>query len=165
MSTEENLSSSILKWTIWILLVALSVLPLINNMNDIMAKLAMTTGLNIYLKRNVVPTMTSTISILLRHVFQIENIAVGSSVFVKAHEVYHELYIGWNCVGWQSLILLLFSIVTGLAGDWSLKSKLKCSIIGLESIIAINIARILAIAMVLIKFGPGTAVLFHDNLS
>ena len=115
---------------------ALSVLPWINNMNDI------------FLPR---------LHWLLDSMSPLRKL---SSPLTRAN-----LYIGWNSVGWQSLVLLLFSGVTGLEGDWTPKSKLKCTLLGLESIVVINFTRIVAIALVLLKWGPSSAVMFHDHLS
>lgn len=55
--------------------------------------------------------------------------------------------------------------MTGLAGDWTPKSKLKCIIVGLQGIIVINLVRIVTITLVLNKWGSVSAILFHDNFS
>lgn len=121
MESSKIFRSPVVKWAFWTFLIALSVLPLIQNMNDLMAKIAMATGLNVFIENKIVPPVTSMISIILRHLFGIENQAPGGSIFVTTKNVSHELHVGWNCIGWQSLVLLLFSIVTGLQGKYTLR--------------------------------------------
>jgi len=165
MGSHQGLGRSVLQGVLWTLLLALAVLPLINNMNDILAKVTLATGLHVTIEKSIVPAMTNMVSMILRFFFKIENLAVGGSIYIQTIHGFHNLYIGWNCVGWQSLILLLFSGVTGLAGDWTPKSKLKCALLGLEGLVVINFTRIVAIALVLLRWGPGSAVMFHDHLS
>ena len=131
MIGQQDERASILRGILWILLVALAILPMINNFNEILTRVALTTGFHNYIATNVVPALTNMISIILRTLFRVENLPVGDSIYVETGHGLHKVFVSWNCVGWQSLVLFLFSVLTGLAGDWTPKSKLKCIIVGL----------------------------------
>jgi len=134
-------------------------------MNDLMAKVAMAAGFDSLIERTIVPPLASMTSILLKTVFKIENLVEGGSIFIKAQGALHEIVIGWNCVGWQSFFLFAFCIVTGLAGEWTLKSKIKSAVIGLQGIILLNVSRVTAVPLILLRWGTGPATLFHDYVS
>src|SRR5439155_19791509 len=52
------------------------------------------------------------------------------------------LFISWNCVGWQSLILLGLSLMVGLRGPMSLATRVQVIALGVLGTILVNIARI-----------------------
>lgn len=84
---EEGVS--ILRGILWVLLVALAILPMINNFNEILTRVALTTGFHNYIATNVVPALTNMVSVILRTFFRVENLPVGGSIYV---ETGHGLY-------------------------------------------------------------------------
>jgi len=153
------------QWALWMLIVGFSILPLIRTVNEFMTLIALRTGAYVLVERFVAPTMARMIGSILRYVFGVETIVNGGSVYLVTRGLPYELYISWNCVGWQSLVLLLFSLVTGLQGRHSLWSKLKCVALGLEGVVAVNLLRIVSSALLLLRWGYGPAIAFHDHLS
>lgn len=74
------------------------------------------------------------------------------------------IYINWNCIGWQSFIILAFTFITGLQGDFTLSSKLMAILIGIEGTFLVNIVRILIPSLLAYYHGSLSAVIFHDYL-
>jgi exosortase/archaeosortase family protein len=75
-----------------------------------------------------------------------------------------KIYINWNCIGWQSFILLALTIVTGLQGPYTRRSKLITILIGLEGTFLVNIVRILLPTLLAYYMGYIPAIIFHDYM-
>jgi exosortase/archaeosortase family protein len=75
-----------------------------------------------------------------------------------------KIYINWNCIGWQSFILLALTIVTGLQGPYTRRSKLITILIGLEGTFLVNIVRILIPTLLAYYMGYIPAIIFHDYM-
>ena len=154
-----------IQWLLWALIFALSILPLISTMNELLAKLAIATKSNLVIENLIVPTMAKVIGSILRFVFGVKTTVVGDSIFLITQGLPYQLYLSWNCIGWQSIVFLLFSLVTLLQDRYSMKSKLKCALLGLEMFIVLNLLRIVTTAILLLKFGYGLMFIFHDQVS
>ena len=74
----------------------------------------------------------------------------------------HVLLISWNCIGWQSLILLGVSFLSGLRGSQPLEARIQIVIIGFAGTILLNLLRVAAVAVLAVTAGQTVAVLFHD---
>jgi exosortase/archaeosortase family protein len=74
------------------------------------------------------------------------------------------IYINWNCIGWQSFVLLTFTFLTGLQGPYTKRSKLMTVLIGLEGTFLVNILRILIPTLLAHNSGYLQAIIFHDYL-
>ncbi len=71
------------------------------------------------------------------------------------------LFISWNCIGWQSLILLGASFVLGLRG-LSAEARLQVFTVGLLGTILVNLVRVALVCVLAATAGRTPAVLFHD---
>jgi exosortase/archaeosortase family protein len=76
--------------------------------------------------------------------------------------VMHTLFISWNCIGWQSLILFAISLVSGLRGGHSIEARVQVVCIGVAGTILLNLVRVAAVAWIAAAIGLGPAVIFHD---
>lgn len=74
------------------------------------------------------------------------------------------IYINWNCIGWQSFVLLAFTIVTGLQGPYTRRSKLLTVLVGFEGTFLVNIVRILMSTLLACFAGYTPAIVFHDYI-
>lgn len=70
--------------------------------------------------------------------------------------------IAWNCLGWQSLVLILASLAVGIRGKFTLFSKIEALVIGLLVTFWINIFRLTAIFYLLYHYNRTIAIVFHD---
>ena len=75
------------------------------------------------------------------------------------------LELQWNCLGWQSAVLLLASFLTGFQGKFSKISRLEVLIIGVLGTYLINFLRIFIVGFFAVFFGSLPARIFHDWFS
>lgn len=68
----------------------------------------------------------------------------------------------WNCLGWQSLVLLALTLFTGLRGKWKLLSKAETVIIGVLGIFLSNVFRMAFIAALAYYWNNVAAMIIHD---
>lgn len=73
--------------------------------------------------------------------------------------------LSWNCIGWQSFILLLITLVTGLQGSYHYLSKLQAILIGVFGTFLLNILRISFVIVLAYKMNANAALIFHDYFS
>ncbi|KYH38379.1 MAG: Exosortase EpsH-related protein [Candidatus Bathyarchaeota archaeon B23] len=147
---------------LWAVLLSVMMLPFIGTLNDLMAKVAASAGLDVFIEEKISPQMAAFVAALLTYVFKMEAASFGPSVYLMDRYLPYKLLLNWNCVGWQSLLLLLFSLVAGLQGSHSRLSKVKCILLGLLGVVLLNLFRIAADALILRSYGPGVAIAFHD---
>ncbi|MBU3957024.1 exosortase/archaeosortase family protein, partial [Patescibacteria group bacterium] len=71
----------------------------------------------------------------------------------------------WNCIGWQSLLLLVITLIVGLRGNYTLASKIETVLIGLLGTFLVNLLRLTLIVVILAYSRPLFAVVYHDYLA
>jgi exosortase/archaeosortase family protein len=74
----------------------------------------------------------------------------------------HTLFISWNCIGWQSLVLLGVSFLSGLRGRHPIEARIQVILIGVAGTMLLNLLRVAAVAGIAATIGVMPAVLFHD---
>jgi len=72
------------------------------------------------------------------------------------------LFISWNCVGWQSILLLGVSLASGLRGHHSWLARIQVVLIGVLGTLCVNLVRITLVALLAATAGRVPAVIFHD---
>jgi exosortase/archaeosortase family protein len=139
----------------------LMLLPLVTTFNDLLTTWAMQLGANNPLQ-TIVPTEARIVVGLLGLV-GIHAAASGSYMVVwDGAGVMHSLFISWNCIGWQSLVLLGVSLLTGLRGRHPLEARVQVIVIGVAGTMLLNLLRVAAVAAIAATIGVTPAVLFHD---
>lgn len=71
----------------------------------------------------------------------------------------------WNCLGWQSAVLLIATFLTGFQGNFSRTSRFETIFIGIMGTYLVNILRISIVGFLAIFLGKTWASLFHDYFS
>jgi exosortase/archaeosortase family protein len=74
----------------------------------------------------------------------------------------HTLFISWNCIGWQSLLLLGVSFLSGLRGRQPLTSRIQVIVIGVAGTMLLNLMRVATVAALEATWGHLPALIFHD---
>ena len=139
----------------------LMVLPLVTTFDELLTTWAMQLGANNPLQA-VVPAESRMVVSLLALV-GIHAAAAGSHIVVwDSSGSMHTLFISWNCIGWQSLILFGVSLISGLRGTQSLESRIQVICIGVAGTMLLNLVRVAAVAAIAATVGVAPAVLFHD---
>lgn len=141
--------------------VTLLLLPFITTFNEFMTAMVMQMHLDGVLREWIVPAEARMVAVLLSPL-GVDVSVSSTSIYIGGGDFPLPVFISWNCVGWQSLILFALTVKTGLGGRYTLASQLRALSLGLLGIIWINLLRIAGIAMVAYYFGRLPAVLAHD---
>ena len=139
------------------------ILPFVTTFNEFLTKLVESFQLVVLIQGSVAPFIVRIVAVLLRTLGVSASIS-GSNLFLTGAWMPLRVYINWNCIGWQSFVLLAFTFLTGLQGPYTMKSKLMTVLIGLEGTFLINILRILIPTLLAGNSGYLQAILFHDYL-
>ncbi len=141
--------------------VTLLLLPFITTFNEFMTAMVMTMHLDGVLREWIVPAEARMVAVMLSPL-GVDVSVSSTSVYIGGGDFPLPVFISWNCVGWQSLILFALTVKTGLEGRYTSASQLRALSLGLLGIIWINLLRIAGIALVAYYFGRLPAVLAHD---
>lgn len=139
----------------------LMVLPLVTTFDDMLTSWAILLGANNPLQA-IVPAESRMVVSLLGLV-GVHAASSGSHLVVwDGAGSMHVLFISWNCIGWQSVVLFGVSLISGLRGGHSLESRAQVVCIGVGCTMLLNLLRVAAVAWLAATVGVMPAVLFHD---
>ena len=139
----------------------LMVLPLVTTFDDLLTAWALRFGADTPLQA-VVP-LEARMVVTLLSMIGVHAVAAGTHLVVWDRSgVQHLLLISWNCIGWQSLILLAVSFVSGLRGEQPLEARVQAIVIGVAGTMLLNLLRVAAVAALAATAGQTAAIVFHD---
>ena len=139
----------------------LMLLPLVTTFDEFLTAWAVQLGAGSPLQ-SIVPVETRMVVSLLG-LAGIHAAASGSHLVVWDHTgAMHTLFISWNCIGWQSLILFGVSLLSGLRRSHTLEARLQVICIGVAGTMLLNLLRVAAVAAIAATIGVTPAILFHD---
>jgi exosortase/archaeosortase family protein len=139
----------------------LMVLPLVTTFDELLTVWAMQLGANNPLQA-IVPAESRMVVGMLGLV-GVHAAAAGSHLVVwDTAGSMHTLFISWNCIGWQSLILFGVSLLSGLRGTQSREARVQVVMIGLAGTMLLNLVRVSLVAVIAATVGVGPAIFFHD---
>ncbi|HEV3103412.1 MAG TPA: exosortase/archaeosortase family protein [Candidatus Dormibacteraeota bacterium] len=135
-------------------------LPFVTTYDDLLTAGAMRLGVAEPLQS--VSPIEARMVVALLTLFGIHAAAAGSQLVVwDAGGHATNLFISWNCIGWQSLVLLGASLAVGLRG-LSTETRTQVLVIGLLGTVLINVIRVALVCMLAAAFGKTPALIFHD---
>lgn len=70
--------------------------------------------------------------------------------------------LAWNCLGWQSMLVLAASLIAGLHKKYTAISRIECVVIGIAGTLLINILRMSFIALGSFYLSDIFVYLLHD---
>lgn len=143
-----------------LLAVFLAVLPFLVSFNEILTHLVERFQLYMWVQERIVPLEVKMVGVLVTPL-GINYLAHQNGMTVNG------TYAGmtWNCIGWQSLLLLIITLIVGLRGNYTLWSKIETVLIGLLGTFLVNMARLTLIVIILAYSRPLFAVVYHDYLA
>lgn len=141
--------------------IGLLVLPFVTTFNELLTRVAMGVGLDALLGTWVAPALGGLVHGALA-LFGFTSGTDGSLLTIARDGRMTTIYISWNCVGWQTLILFALSALTGLQGAYTVASRVETFVVGLLGVFLLNIARISLVAVVAWGYGTGPAIVVHD---
>lgn len=144
------------------LTVLLAVLPFVVVGNELLTKIVEQNVLYVWIQNNVVPVEAKMMGALLiplgyRYGFSPTN----SMIVVNGLN----MGITWNCLGWQSFLLLFVSLVVGFRGQYSKLSVVEALGIGLLGTFWLNIFRMLLTVLLAVHLPSVFRIVFHDYLA
>ncbi len=139
------------------------ILPFVTTFNDFLTRVVESFELVALIQGFIAPFIVRIVAVLLRTLGVPVSIS-GSNLFLTGGWMPLRVYINWNCIGWQSFVLLAFTFLTGLQGPYTRRSKLMTVLIGLEGTFLVNIMRILIPTILASNSEYIQAILFHDYL-
>ena len=143
------------------LAVILIVLPFVVSINDVLTEIVEHYGWYIWLQKLIVPWEAKMVATLVGHL-GIKTLIYPTGLSANGNYV----QVSWNCIGWQSLILFVLSLIIGFkAGKYTMVSKFFSIVIGLGGIMLVNLLRMAFTVILLVYSRQLFAVVFHDYLS
>ena len=160
---DKKLEGKVYKKLILYAAFAMMVLPFITSFNEFLTKVVESLHFVSTMQGVAAPFIVKALVVLLR-ALGVPASADGSFLYLTGGWMPLKVYINWNCIGWQSFILLALTIITGLQGPYTRRSKLVTILIGLEGTFLVNIVRILIPTLLAHKVDYIPAIIFHDYL-
>lgn len=141
--------------------ILLVVLPFVSTFDDVLTQIGMRLGIAAPLQAIVPAEVRVTVVVL--GLLGLHAAAAGNQLVVwNSSGAPQTLFISWNCVGWQSLILLGLSLMVGLRSPMSMATRLEVIALGVVGTVLVNITRITLVCLLAALAGYLPAVLFHD---
>ena len=151
-----------------LLVVMLTILPFVTTFDAALTSLINKVGLYMALQNFIVPFESRLVVGVVR-VFRIPAYLapLGDTVsfYLQKGNTYFPIQIQWNCLGWQSLLLLGISFGFGLEGHFTGLSKIECIIAGILGTFLINIFRMVFIVIGAYFVNSLFALIVHDYLA
>lgn len=144
------------------LAVLLIFLPFITTFNEFLTKVVEKFYFYSVIQDYVVPYLARLVGVMLLP-FGFHVMATNSGLYLGEKSLFID--IAWNCVGWQSLILIIITLIAGLQGQYTRFSKGQVVLIGLLGTFLFNILRITSVVLFAVYFGYFPAIIFHDYFS
>jgi len=139
----------------------LMILPFMTTFNETLTKLVEGVGLVGVIQGLIAPFLVKAVASILG-ALGVPGSVSGSTLYLTGGWMPLEIYVSWNCIGWQSFVLLALTTVTGFQGRYTLRSKALTVLIGLEGTFIVNIVRILIPTFLAHWYGYIPALIFHD---
>lgn len=148
--------------------ILLAVLPFIVTFSAVLTSLFNKIGAYVWLQNIVVPFEAKLVAVLLKLVHINGVITPGQSfamILERSGKPALPVQLEWNCLGWQSLVLLGITLITGLRGNWKSMSKLEVVILGVLGTFLVNIFRMAFVTSMAYYVDEIAAMIIHDYLA
>lgn len=158
-------SKRTLTGVIILVVLVLVILPFWTSFQDVLTRFIMRVGWYRSLQNVIVPYELRIIGSLLNILrFPVK---VGSAYieWTKKTGGNEVIYLAWNCVGWQTILLFVITLFSGLSGKHTLLSKLETLAIGILGTYLVNILRLTLVVVVYFFVGRPFGIVFHDYFS
>ncbi|OGI77541.1 hypothetical protein A3B85_02285 [Candidatus Nomurabacteria bacterium RIFCSPHIGHO2_02_FULL_37_13] len=138
----------------------LMIMPFISTFNEFLTSLFLKWKLYRALEEFIVPYQARALAGLFS-LFPVSVFATSKGVWLSG--IFLELQ--WNCLGWQSAVLLLASFLTGFQGKFSKISRFEVILIGVLGTYLINFLRLFIVGFFAVFVGSRAVGIFHDWFS
>jgi exosortase/archaeosortase family protein len=137
-------------------------LPFLVTANDLLTQIVEKNAFYLWIQDNIVPIEAKMMgAILLPFGYNYAYSPSNSTIVVNGLP----MGITWNCLGWQSFLLLFVSLTVGFRGKYSKVSILVALGIGVLGTFWLNIGRMLFTILLAVHAQPVFRIVFHDYLA
>ena len=161
----ESLSKKTLTRVLLLACLVLLILPFWVSFQDILTRGVLRVGWYKAIQDTIVPYELRVVGSLLLVLGFPVRMGAAYVEWTKPSGGNEVIYLIWNCVGWQTLILFVITLITGLSGKHTWMSKLEALLIGIMGTYLINILRLIAVIVVYFWVGRTIGQVFHDYFS
>lgn len=156
MKQKQVFSTIFLLFTLFLVL-----LPFLVTFNEFLTRIVENFKLYKLLQDQLVPVEVKMVKLLVSPL-GVNFVAYQNGMVVKGTF----LQMTWNCIGWQSLFLLVITLWVGLrSGIYTFSSRVETVCIGLLGTFLINIFRLSVIVLIFAYLRPLYAYIYHDYLA
>lgn len=145
--------------------ILLAVLPLVVTFSAVLTEVFNKIGAYVWLQDQIVPFEARLVAVLLRGVNITGVVTPGASFAMlldRPGQLPLPVVLSWNCLGWQSLVLLGLTFATGLRGGWKRLSIAETIVLGVVGMFLINIFRMAFITSLAYYWNSVAAMIIHD---
>jgi exosortase/archaeosortase family protein len=158
MTQQEQRPQTLLLAACCLLLLAL---PFVTTYDDLLTAGAIRLGVAGPLQS--VSPIEARMVVALLQLFGVHAAAAGSQLVVWGQGgAATNLFISWNCIGWQSLVLLGASLAVGLRGGHGVAAAAQVVLVGLLGTVLVNLLRVTIVCLLAATAGRWPALIFHD---
>lgn len=155
-------SKQVFRIVILALVFILMAFPLVTTFNEVLTRIVERTGGYTYVSRYIVPFYTRSAAFVLGTV-GVKSLPTSKYVFLEREGGdISGMYFSWNCLGWQSGVLLVLTLVVGLAGMGGWEQKTETVLLGIAGTFLVNLLRIILVVGVNYFWGELPARVVHD---
>ena len=148
-----------------LVVLVLIILPFWTSFQDLLTRFIMQVGLYRSLQDIIVPYEIRVIGTLLTLAGFPVRVGQAYIEWTKASGGNEVIYLAWNCVGWQTLVLFGITLITGLSGRHTPASKAETLAIGILGTYLVNVLRLVLVVVVYFVAGRPFGIVFHDYFS
>jgi len=145
--------------------IVLSVLPVLVTFSAVLTSLFNKMGWYVWMENLVVPFESRLVAVIIKLAGISGMVTSGanfSMVLKKSSGELLPVALSWNCLGWQSMILLGITLTTGLRGQFTRLSKLETVIFGVLGTFLSNLFRMALIVTLAFYWNSFAAMIIHD---
>ncbi len=156
---------AVFKNIFFITVVLLTVLPTLVTFSAFLTSVFNHLQWYIWLQDFVVPFESRLVAVLLKAAGITAVLTPGQSdvsLLVKKSNEYLPVVLQWNCLGWQSILLLFVTFITGLRGNYTPISKIQTIIFGIIGTFLINLFRMAFIIIAGFYWNRIAVLIIHD---
>lgn len=158
---ETRNSKQTFKVIFLMLAIILAILPLATSLNESLTKLVERMVWYKALQTYIVPYESR---VLAGVISLIPGVEVYSNIRgIELNDM--QIYVTWNCIGWQSFLLLLVSVAAGFGKRFTIPSQLLAFIFGACGLFLMNVFRLSATALLAVYLPKIFTILFHNYLA
>lgn len=150
------------------LAIILMLLPLVAALNSTLTNFFANLGWYQVINQYIVPWEARLVAVAIRPL-GISSVVTPDSPRSAFYMITREgiplsVNLAWNCLGWQSMLILVVSIIFGLRGNFTRLSRLECVALGFFGTMLINILRMAIVAAGIYYINQVFALVVHDYL-